>query len=169
MDRVYKLLPPGYELRDELRNYALIAAAASAALLLGFAVIYFGALRDMYYTDDSGARQPLAGVSMAPFGGMLIPGKWAFLAASLVYAALSLRYVGYHYRGGSRAIYTMRRIPSRGEFIRRCFTLPLLGLAAAQTLWRLEALLCGAVYVFVTPDMFLPAEPWLGVLLAAAY
>ena len=58
----------------------------------------------------------------------------------------------------------MKRISSRGEFYRRCCTIPLIGLALLVVGWILLTLFLGAVYVWATPERWLAPDAWEQVL-----
>lgn len=92
-----------------------------------------GGFRIMPYFSD------IMGSSLAGF-----PVMWLCLAALAVW-----HYV-YH-RQGSRADFTMRRIPSRWEMHRRCLAVPLAGIVLALALARGLYLLYWWMYLTFTP------------------
>lgn len=164
LDRAEKLLPPGFDAKKELTLCVSVLAAAASVLVLGFLLSYGSAWSDMYTVNNAGRRVEIAGAVFPGFGGMMLPGIIAFAVASAAFLALAYRYVSYHYKGGSRCIYTMRRLPRRREFFIRCCAFPLAGLVACQAVWRLLGLLCALLYMFATPDRWLADGSWAEIL-----
>ena len=164
METVDRFVPPGFCLKREIKLGLIFLAAAACVLLIGFLVLYLQAWGEMYYYVDGRRAGEIPGAVFAAFKGMAMPGVVAYLLASVAFLAMLGRYLGYHYRGGSRAIYTMRRVPSRFEFMARCCAVPAAGLAACQLCWRLLLLLCGLIYAFATPERWLAADAWESVL-----
>ena len=97
--------------------------------LLGFATSYFAAREAMYVRAYGELVE--RGAVFAAFAPMMRAGDYAYLCYAAVPLWLLCRNVAYLYSGGSRAIYTMRRLPKRSELIVRCAALPALCLPAA--------------------------------------
>ena len=135
-------------------------AVAATVLLAGFGLSYLSGWQGMFETLPGGTRVELENAVFPTFRQMLLPGIIAFAAASAAFLALAYRYVSYHYRGGSRCIYTMRRLPKRSEFFVRCCAIPLSGLVACQLIWRLLGLLMGLIYINATPVRWLAPDAW---------
>ena len=156
-------MPPGFDAKKELNLCALFLGLEATVLLFGFFINYASAHSAMY--DYVGRiRVELPDARFADFDGMLLPGIVACAFASAAFIAMAYRYVSYHDRGGSRCIYTMRRLRNRFELPRRCLAIPVLGLAACQLCWRALGLLCGAAYVYATPERWLDGRGWAEVL-----
>lgn len=158
--RTDRLVPPGFNAYSELRMACAFLAVAATVLLTGFGLSYLSGWQGMFETLPGGTRVELENAVFPTFRQMLLPGIIAFAAASAAFLALAYRYVSYHYRGGSRCIYTMRRLPKRSEFFVRCCAIPLSGLVACQLIWRLLGLLMGLIYINATPVRWLAPGAW---------
>ncbi len=159
LDRAERLVPPGFDARRELKLCVVALAAGAAVQSLGFFIMYMSACDNMYRYVD-GARVEIPDAIFVPCTRMLMPGIIAFAIVSAAFLALAWRYVSYHFKGGSRCIYTMRRLRRRSEFFVRCAALPLAGLVASQVIWRLLGLLCGVIYMLATPERWLSGGSW---------
>ena len=163
LDRVDRLVPPGFDGRRELKLAAGVILAASAVLLLAFWFKYAAAVSAMY--DYSyGVRRERPGAVFVSCADMLLPGRAAFWLVLAECVWLLVRYVSYHFTGGTKAMYTMRRIGRPGEFIARCTALPLAELVCSQLVWRVLALLMGRIYVLSTPERWLPPNTWESIV-----
>ena len=134
LDRVDRLVPPGFDGRRELKLAAGVILAASAVLLLAFWFKYAAAVSAMY--DYSyGVRRERPGAVFVSCADMLLPGRAAFwlVLAECVWLA-------------------------------RCTALPLAELVCSQLVWRVLALLMGRVYVLSTPERWLPPDTWESIV-----
>ena len=118
--------------------------ALGLALLVSFRFLFAlaSAIQELYYTDLTGRRLLEPGAVMPAFS-QLLPGVfWGFWAVAALMPAAALGLYLSHYQGG-RSIYTMRRLPNRGELWRRCLAVP-----AATALAALAAVaVLTAVYI----------------------
>lgn len=172
MRRLYKAaeccLPPGFTAEKETSGMLYCALFFASLHAAGFLVEYVSAHEDMYRVVNS-QRVERTDVDFAAFGSMLTAGRICVVIALALIIWTACKYVSYHYTGGSRCIYTMKRLASRGEFYRRCFTLPLAGLALLIAGWVLLTLLFGAVYVWATPERWLTPDAWAQVFRNALF
>lgn len=163
MGRLYKAaercLPPGFQASRELAGALYCALLFACVHTIGFVVEYMLA-HDGMYTNVGTHRVERTDVDFAAFGSMLTAGRICVVIALALIVWMACKYVSYHYTGGTRCIYTMKRLGSRGEFYRRCFTLPLAGLALLIAGWMLLTLLLGALYVWATPERWLAPDAW---------
>ena len=159
MHRYERLVPPGFSFIRELKFCAAITGWGGCLLVLGFLVNYLSARSDMFERVD-GMRVEIPGAIMSGCAPMLNFGRIVFVLVAVVCLGLICRYVSYHYRGGSRCIYTMRRLRRRLEPVVRCCTIPVLGLLACQLLWRGLALVLGAGYMRAVPAEYIPPGAW---------
>lgn len=149
--------PPGVDIRRESLRTAQ-GLLGAAFLSLRFLPVYWNS-RAALYTVHNGVRVLDEGVVMPTFREIFswsFLGFWIFFAAM---AAVAVLHVVYHYQGGSRPVYLMRRLPDRWEYWRRCLALPAAGALCALAAM---ALLLGAylaIYLLCTPAQCLP-EPW---------
>lgn len=151
--------PPGIESGREIRTFAIgaLLAAVYSCIFLGR---YREAYQDLfYYVGD--VRYYVEGAQMAPFVELAAPALVGFV----VLALMMLCFVPYHYayfRQGSRSVYLMKRLPQKGEYSRRIWTVPLLAALIALLL----AVLVGGVYLTYylskTPQQCLPENIWQG-------
>ena len=168
MKKAERLVPPGFDVKLELKYCVAALAAASAVLLLGYLILYSDGRNGMYEWVR-GVQREREGAVFPDCKSMLMPGLVAFIIASAVFLALAWRYVSYHFKGGSRCIYTMRRLHSRGELYVRCGALPVLGLLACQIIWRLLSFGCGLAYMYFTPERWLAPGAWDAIVRFVMY
>lgn len=163
MDKTYRILPPGYDRKKELTNALIYVAVASTAFVLIWLAMICNANYNMYdHTMRVAVEIP--GAIFPYCSELFFPGIYAFVLAAVGYVALAVRYYTYHFRGGSRSIYTMRRLAGRFELLRRCCTIPLLGLVGCVIVSRLVSLLLGAIYLLAVPDRWMPSGAWADIL-----
>lgn len=79
------------------------------------------------------------------------------LAAAMPF--LALYFYSLHFQG-SKSIYTMRRLPKRGELLRRCITVPLLMMAVCFALIPVLRIVYYGIYVLATPRGHLLPGQW---------
>lgn len=152
-------LPLGWEW-ERTRSGLIWGHVFSTLPLLGFFSRFSDALEALYIhiqQPDGTLRKELVPTrTMAPFSELLrgIPllGAWIFLA---VMPLLVWRYYRFHTQG-SMSVYTMRRLPNRWEYHRRCWTQPLLSALAELLLFAVLAGLCWLIWRFATPAVCLP-------------
>ena len=95
--------------------------------------------------------------TIAPFSeltrGTPLFGLWIFLA---VMPILVWRHYRFHTQD-AMSVYTMRRLPDRWEYHRRCWTQPILSAIAELLLYALLTALCWLIWYFATPA---PCRPF---------
>jgi len=94
--------------------------------------------------------------------GLVMPEFEQFLpipmVAFLVVIAVALPRIPFNYayhRRGSRSDYTLRRLPDKWEWHRRCLAVPVLAVSGGMLLLALALVLCFLIYQFATPPQFL--------------
>ena len=85
--------------------------------------------------------------------GWPLTGMWIF------FVVMGIQIYRYYksFTQGSMAIYTMRRLPDRWEYHRRCWMQPILSMLAEILLFAFLAGLCWLVWYFATPE---PCRPF---------
>lgn len=116
---IERYAPPGVDVQQEVERtvWGLIAAAV---LSLRFLLAYLGSRSELYDVLPNGVRVLEEHAMMPTFRDLF---SWSFLGFGiflLAMAAVAAMHVAYHYQGGSRPIYLMRRLPDRWEYWRRC-------------------------------------------------
>ena len=154
---IERYAPPGVDVQTEVERtvWGLIAAAV---LSLRFFLSYVDR-RTYVYDLLEGFRGPEKIVVMPTFREIF---SWSILGFGiflLAMAAVAVFHVAYHYQGGSRPIYLMRRLPDRREYWRRCLALPAAGALCALVAMAILLGIYLAVYLNCTPAQCLP-EPW---------
>lgn len=154
---IERYAPPGVDVQTEVERtvWGLIAAAV---LSLRFFLSY---VDSRTYVCDllKDFRGPEKIVVMPTFREIF---SWSFLGFGvflLAMAALAVFHVAYHYQGGSRPVYLMRRLPGRWEYWQRCLALPAAGALCALAAMAILLGIYLAVYLNCTPAQCLP-EPW---------
>ncbi|NLU25202.1 MAG: hypothetical protein GXW99_10940 [Clostridiales bacterium] len=144
---------------SSVRSWVLLGGGGIPLLFsLDFIRQYFDAY-DRLFASGQYRKILLDGAVMTPFASLLsTPPLLGLLCAALVMTGLLVYYILYHYQG-SKSIYLMRRLPQRGELLRRCVSVPLLGLLTAVLVTFLLVVLCYALYMWVTPpECILPGQ-----------
>ena len=154
---IERYAPPGVDVQTEVERtvWGLIAAAV---LSLRFFLSYVDR-RTYVYDLLEDFRGPEKIVVMPTFREIF---SWSFLGFGiflLAMAAVAVFHVAYHYQGGSRPSYLMRRLPDRREYWRRCLALPAAGALCALVAMAILLGIYLAVYLNCTPAQCLP-EPW---------
>ena len=163
-DKLQRFFPPGIDARSEFVYFCSVLLAQAFIQAAGFFISYSSAKSAMYITLYNGRRVEDPDAVFESFSAMLGAGRWMLVLAGAYFAYVLVKLVSYHYLGGSRAAYTMRRLPRRGEYLIRCGSVPLAGLIASQIVWRALTLLSGLIYVNATPEKWLPAGSWESVI-----
>ena len=151
---VSRLAPPGYNWKAELKCFlALVIVAALYSLL------FFNDLSDAIahlYTRHSDGTRVLR-YDRACENFVDIADGWfrLFPMASLVMLLCSALHYLYFFNG-SKSIYTMRRLPTRGETLRRTVVLPLLCAAATMLVGLGLLMLCYLIYHLSVPRGHIP-------------
>lgn len=157
-DLVRRLTPPGYDASVELGWLAVGGMIAFITSLGGFGSRLNSALSTLRMADRLGnLRYP---TMMMPYFAEILGGAlWSFVILAVIALLLIPVHAGYWYQG-SRSIYLMRRLPQRGELLRRTAGLPVLIAAAALAAALALLLVYFAIYCLVTPDAKQPDGQW---------
>lgn len=140
----------------KIRNQAIGCWFLGVLWSLSFFTSYISAYSKLY-TRVGREKIWLPDAVMKPFvnilGGSLVPLYFMGLAMPVIWI---IEFTLRHYQGGSRSIYTMRRLKSSWELWRRVLAMPLLLAAAcALTALALRGLYYGC-YIWFTPAAYLP-------------
>lgn len=154
-----RFAPVGYDWRQELKFFAggLISAFIYSLRFL----IRLRSARNMLYITShlTGKRFLREGMMMEDFAVVLGVSLAAFPMVAMMMAVFGVLHYTCH-RRGSRADYTMRRLPDRWELHRRCLTIPactvLICLLAAFAL----LLVYYGIYMLATPPECLTPGQW---------
>ena len=94
-------------------------------------------------------------VTVRPFS---LIAEYGFEMFGVFFLAMLLLGVGHHllHRKSSMSVYLMRRLPDRWEYLRRCWSIPLLAIAAGAVEMLLLRVVYYAVYLLLTSQAFLP-------------
>ncbi len=149
--------PPGLDLRPEKGAFGG-GMAFSALFSLSFLTRFSDELERLYWRN--GMERTLRPDAVMPdfvqvLGGALI----GFAVLALCMAAFVAVHYACHHQG-SKSIYLMRRLPNRWERHRRCWTLPLLGIAACLLAAFVLLLIYYAIYMLATPEVCLTPGQW---------
>ena len=150
-DLVRSLTPPGYDASVELGWLALGGMIAFIYSLCAFVGELGKQLRWL-------GRRPV-GWMMPYFAEILGGALWGFVILAVVALLLIPVHAGYWYQG-RRSIYLRRRLPQKGELLRRTAGLPVLIAAAALAAALALLLVYFAIYCLATPDVKQPDGQW---------
>lgn len=162
-------LPLGWDW-ENTRAALILGHFLSVLPLFSFLKRYFDAREALYYyveksgytfgsySYSSGYIQVLDQTrTIAPFPALILGAPLWGLAIFLWVMPL-LVWLYYHsFTRNSMAVYTMRRLPDRWEYHRRCWVQPLLSAAAELILFALLIGLCWLLWYFATPA---PCRPF---------
>lgn len=152
-----RFAPPGWNLETEKRIFGW-GMALSTLFSMSY-IINFLSERQALYWKIGTEVQLRPDAVMPDFVDVLHPLLMGFPLLALCLAAfIPLRYA-YHHQG-SKSIYLMRRLPDRWERHRRCWTLPLLGIAACLLAAFILLLIYYAIYMAATPEACLTPHQW---------
>lgn len=161
LDELKKLAPPGINLVSELGMY-LVGAVAAFLYSLMFFIPFNDALSSLYYEGPDG-RILNTELTMPDFSELLENSMNGFFFLALC----SLIFIIYHYfyfsGNGSRALYTMKRLPQRTLLAKYCLTVPILMAVTALLAAFVLLLLYFGIYMLVTPDECIRAGQWAGI------
>ena len=155
---IERYAPPGVDVQQEVER-TIWGLLAAVVLSLRFLLAYLDSRSNLYDVLQNGSRVLKEHAMMPIFRDLFswsFLGFWIFLPAMSVVAIM---HVAYHYQGGSRPIYLMRRLPDRWEYRRRCLALPAAGALCALAVMGILLGVYLAVYLLCTPAQCLP-EPW---------
>lgn len=146
-----KLLPVGYNVKKV--KTALIWGYITTAAFS--AIVYFSNLienfNDLYFYDEAGNRLLKTGVKMTSFELLRERAFDLFLIFIFMLLVFSIYNFIYHYIG-SKSIYTMRRLPQKFEFIKRCVTIPVIFIILSiASVFVLNFIYFG-IYMLVVPE-----------------
>lgn len=152
-------LPVGWDW-ERTQEGLLWGHILSALSILAFVNRYSQALDRLYaYIEGPGGtliRELVPTRTIIPFWELMIgtplTGLWIFLA---VMPILIWRHYHFHTLG-AMSVYTMRRLPDRWEYHRRCWTQPLLSAIAELLMFAVLTGLCWLLWRFATPQACLP-------------
>ena len=153
-------LPVGWEW-ENTKTGMIWGHILSGLSLFGFFGRFSDALDALYFHREgpNGTLIPVLDPTrtIAPFSeltrGTPLFGLWIFLA---VMPILVWRYYRFHTQD-AMSVYTMRRLPDRWEYHRRCWTQPILSAMAELLLYAVLIGLCWLVWYFATP---VPCRPF---------
>lgn len=157
-DLVRRLTPPGYDASVELGWLALGGMIAFIYSLCAFG----GELGKQLRWLEQVGKNPVDWM-MPHFAEILGPSLWGFVILAVIALLLIPVHAGYWYQG-SRSIYLMRRLPQRGELLRRTAGLPALIAAAALAAALALLLVYFAIYCLATPDAKQPDGQWAALM-----
>lgn len=137
----------------------LVAGLIVSTLL---SLIFPGRFMDRYYdlyeiTKTTRILRP--GAQMESFASLMSGVLLGFLIMALTMIPLAVYHYRYHFQG-SKSIYLMRRLPSKYDLVRRCLTVPVLGVLLAAVSAFLLICLYYLMYISITPESCLIPGQW---------
>jgi hypothetical protein len=154
-----RYLPPGVNAYQEMK-WLMIGSLASILYSFGFLIHYMESYQDLFLYNDHGVEKVLNTNAVMPdFIVVLGSSLTGFLILGLCMAVVIIYHYVYHYLG-SKSIYLMKRLPSRLELHKRCFTLPLLAIAICFFTAMILLFIYYAIYIAFTPKACLTPHQW---------
>lgn len=153
-----KYVPLGIDSKRAL-NRSAVFLGVSAVYSMGFAFSYLNARNSLYMVEHR-VRVLIPGAMMPDFASILGGYLMGFAVTAIFMLGLAAYYYIYHYHGGSRSMYTMRRLPDRWDLWRRCLTIPLVTILASALAAFLVMLVYFGIYMLFTPDECISPDQW---------
>lgn len=123
---VEKNLPVGYSVKRELVgsiNCIIVASVLSLSYILRYWQAYDALF--VHSLDGTRTNRIAEGAVMVDFAELVGNSLSGFPIAALICLIIhTVEHYIYHRSGGAYSYYTMRRLPDRYEYIRRCLLLP---------------------------------------------
>lgn len=155
-------VPLGIRWQGELSALAAglsVSTLVSLAFPIRFAEAYYGLYETANKEIAGVARILRPGAQMESFASLMNGALLGFLVVTLAMIPLAAYHYRYHFQG-SKSIYLMRRLPSKGELARRCLTVPVMGVLLAAAMALLLICLYYLMYVSITPEACLVPGQW---------
>jgi hypothetical protein len=127
-----RLAPLGCDGVKEIGGIIKGLAGSAVVAAFWFFITYF-TYYNMLFEEMAGELVLRDDVRMIPFRRVVGNSFVGFVLLAVVMVCLGIYHRAIHYQG-SRSIDLLRRLPDRWEGFRRCWAIPLLGLAAAVLL-----------------------------------
>lgn len=154
--RLERYLPLGME-KKPISRWLLGGALLGLVFDISFLNNYQRALSTLYQWYNG--KKVLQSTLIAPFTSLLGYSPYGCLIALISMIPLAWYLWNYHFQE-SKSIYTMRRLPQKGELLRRCGTVPALGACLYLLEFVALMLLNFAIYWSFTPKQCLPPFSW---------
>ncbi len=153
---IRRYAPLGFPLEHE-RNLFIFGSVCAALYSMLFFVRFFAQLDRILAAEEAGR---LTEPAVMPDFAELISGCFVgFFILGVAMLTFILYHYTYHYQG-SRAIYLMRRLPSRMELHRRCLSLPLIAVLGCVCAVLLLLMIYFGVYMLFTPRIYVTPDQW---------
>lgn len=155
-------LPPGYSLKAELTTF-WISLAAAVLMSLSYISRYREAYDKLFVHRMDGSRtaEIISDAVMPNLSELLGGCMLGFPALALMCLIIQIiAHHSYHRGGGSNSYYTMRRLPDRNEYFRRCHMMPLIEAGLILAAGAAVLLIHYITYMQMTPDGCIRSGQW---------
>lgn len=154
------LLPPGFRWEEENKNLLWTVGLTLLFSLWTYGQLYQDAYKRLFDSQITDRRVLLPDAVMPDFAELLYHNLWIYLFMALVLLIEQVFHRYRYFRQGTRADYTLRRLPQKYARFRYCWSLPLLEAAGLLILGIVMALLYFAGYMVNTPEPCIPPGQW---------
>ena len=153
-------LPVGYSVNKEFKAF-LLCLICGIAPGLTYATRYWNAHTKLYtYVSAAKTRVLIHGAVMPDFISLLGDCMNSFLIMALTCLIIQvISHYRYH-RQGANTFYTMRRLPDRSEYARRCWSMAVLEAIAILLAMIIMFFIHFLTYILCTPDACLTPGQW---------
>lgn len=159
INELKKLSPPGINLLSELHGY-IIGVVSAFLYSLTFFIRFANALNNLYgYTPD-GTRVLLDDAVMPYYEELLENSLNGFIFLAICSLVVILYHYFYFSQNGSRALYTMKRLPDKTLLAKYCLTVPIIMAVTALIIAFILLLLYFGFYMLLTPNEYIRAGQW---------
>lgn len=155
-----KLSPPGINLTSELQGYLIGVISALLYSLTTFFIRFANALDNLYGKTSDGTRVLLDDAVMPYYAELLENSLNGFVFLAICSLVVILYHYFYFSQNGSRALYTMKRLPDKTLLAKYCLTLPIIMAVTALVIAFIVLLLYFGIYMLLTPNEYIRAGQW---------
>ncbi len=157
LHRLDRCIPAGLSVSEELFWYFTGVFCCLVYQIFRFSAYFFTEKSALYAQEKP--HQLLAGAVMANFSDLCKDCLTGFLILAFIAIPWSFYHYNYHFKI-SKSIYLMKRLPQRGELLKRCICLPLLSVVFTAAAAFAATILLFAIYHIAVPDTALNKGQW---------
>lgn len=155
-----KLSPPGINLTSELQGYLIGVISALLYSLTTFFIRFANALDNLYGKTSARTRVLLDDAVMPYYAELLENSLNGFIFLAICSLVVILYHYFYFSQNGSRALYTMKRLPDKTLLAKYCLTLPIIMAVTSLVIAFIVLLLYFGIYMLLTPNEYIRAGQW---------
>lgn len=155
-----RYMPLGFDCSGELL-WIRIGMILSVLYSMIFFIEYSDCYQNLFvYNRGLKTKTLIDGAVMEDFAAMMPKYLMGFAVLAMVMVFVAVYHYMFHFSGGSKSIYTMRRLPSALELHKRCLTVPVLTVLLCAVTAFILMLIYFGFYMWITPEKCLTQMQW---------